>query len=1039
MKEKEKFNTTFASNHTLKALEFDKIISQIAAYAKSFEGSEELLNTVPTACAPLIEKDKALAKCALVTVLFDERKTLEGWPKVCDGIKALKTEGFVSSAETLFAILTFSKSAQKAKKDFGISVVGNAKVLRRATIASGTKNTDGERDTSGESCVDGFGVVSDKSLAGNKKSANDVDNKRRATDTKLFTIANGAVLSGQENFSTHKIQTKTFSQKDTVFSKKSRDGAFFSDEANSKLNALEEAVSKIGDLSEVEKVLAAAFNPDGTLRDTPLLSRLREKTSRLKSKALFALQEALAKARTLGVLESTVSVLRGSFEALAVKASQKNAVPGIVVGTSASSQTLFITPAAVVEVNNELAQVESEIEEEVRRILRTLSAFVHDNSTLLLDALVIMAKLDKAFCVAQWAKNCGGTFCATADNITLYSVRHSLVVNCVPLDIVYEKNKRILIITGANAGGKSVALKTLALAAALNQAGFAVPASEGSALPIFDALLLDMGDEQSLSEHLSTYAAHLKNITKITTRATKKSLVIMDELGSGTDNTEGSAIAMGTLDVLGSFGSFVAASTHQSAIKEYAQSNENCMSAAVEFVFCKNGPDKKGATTKSSSDCGTYNEGVGKISSKVGSPYKKGTQGEVATLSSTLTMAAGSKDGAAWSGRPSKNFDNSLYKADFEKGEGEEDFGSTAPRAQGGTWRPTYKLLMGTSGASHAIDVARTVGLSPLILKKAREYLKSGGADAASLIKGLSKKISKADKTLSELRVREAKLLEKAQKLEKRKKALEESEAALKAREKLIETDFVAKTRRELEALVRTLREGEITREKTLGVKSFITKLNAHLDDYDKDSTNSRFDGEGLKKSAKSEKSFESTKGFHKKSGEQEGEEFLESTSTEGASDKTFFVGQNVRLKRTLARGIVAGLEKKGRVKVAFGAVVMEVGKEELESFGDNKKEGATVSYSVEYADGKGEKPVFELRLLGMRREEAIEALERQLDLCLVHNTEYFCVIHGKGEGVLKEAVKEVLNRYKTSIKGLSFEDAPSEDGGAGKTYVHLR
>lgn len=1143
-KPKEKTFSPLASPRALRALEFEKVTSLIAAYTKSFEGEELTLKTLPTADVALFSRDKTLAKCAMDTLSQNEKAGVSGWPKVSGALAALKVPGFVASLEELFSLLLFSKSANKAKKDFGARENSKDNPKTSFSHSSSSKqnaNTIPPHSVSKKrNAGEGF-VYPPKSEQGANANFSHSSNGERNINESFAYSENNKQGAGESfpssssvgrGVSKHSLYSPTDEQEageNFAYSANNGQGvneyspyspnngqriseSFLSSPAPAlRLTPLEVAASLIPDLSGFEKTFSRAIKDDGTLRDTALLVKLRQRLLRLKSKATFALEEARSRARGLGALESSLTVLRGSTEALAVKAAKKAAVPGIVVGVSASGQTLFITPAAVVEVNNELTQVQSEIDEEVRRVLRELSAIANENINSLLTALTVMARLDRAFATATWGKDSECTFCASGATISLKAVRHPLVERCVPLDIFFEKNKRTLIITGANAGGKSVALKTLALSALLNQAGFCVPCDGGSSLPNFDSVLLDIGDEQSLSEHLSTYSAHLKNIAQITTRATKKSLVIMDELGSGTDNVEGSAIAMATLDLLGALGSFVAASTHQSAIKEYAQSQENCMSAAVEFVHCKKGEEKKtlpsaplyaNPIANSLQNPINKNESAeAKTSLSPASSHAKNSANNLQnfsdndedkkTLAPTFSQnkntannlqnfgsaeggktsdgaqslkmtsdadafipinptnagnteknsASSNKDSSKDSGEKNNagnskgsswgsNRDNSADSSwdSNEKNSADNNWDSSKGAGDlGGTWRPTYRLIMGSTGLSHALDVARSVGLPPSLLKKAREYLKSGGADAASLIKGLSKKISSADKKLNELRLQEAKLTEREARLQKRRERLEEWEANLKTREEVAETDFITSARKELEALVRKLREGEITREKTLAVKAFISKLGDHLE---------KTEDEKLFNSDKSSNSNKSNNSSNSSNSDTSDNRTYNRKSAEKTYE-AFCVSDSVRLIKTGVRGVVAGFGKKGSVKVAFGSVVMEVDGKALEHF--NEGGGATVSYSVEYADGKGEKPKFELRLLGMRREEAIEALERQLDLCLVHNAEYFCVIHGKGEGILKAAVKEVLDRYKKSVPGLTYEDAPSEDGGAGKTYVHLR
>lgn len=664
-------------------------------------------------------------------------------------------------------------------------------------------------------------------------------------------------------------------------------------------------ITKIPDISEVAVLLKNSFNADGTIRDTKEIALLKKKIASLTSKLQAILNSYTSDSTLSNALATRVPVLHNNMEVLAVKATSRHKIPGVITGASNSGATLFIIPSDALECINDKEQLRLDLDEERRKVIKDLCQKVTTHAKKLDDALIIMARLDAAQAVGKWGIQNNCVFASnnnkkepclsgTKNSRTFYrdqkfsliDARHLLISNAVPITIDIEHGKNILIITGANAGGKTVALKTLALLCALNQAGFCIPVTQ-AALPIFDNIFIDIGDEQSISENLSTYTAHIKNLVYIVNHATKHSLCILDELGSGTDATEGAALSMALLDELRSRGTFVCCSTHLAPIKNYAYEHTECLNAAVEFT---------------------------------------------------------------------------------------------------GDLNPTYKILPGVTGESHALDIAAKCGLSRLIVKRARAYVTHKNADVSRLIAGLTKKNHEADELLKKQKDLIAQLNIKEQKLQQREARLASDQDKLRTAQHDAESEWLSDMRRQLENLVRELRESEITREKTLKVKEFIAKSQAHEQATSKQQSNAT----------------NKNKKYPKKA--------TLTTNNINAVDETNIdskdkIDQLERLRQHFNGGDVTA-----------------------------KWDG---DYTVEYSN-HDEKPVFELRLLGLRRGEAVEKLLRQLDLCVVHGVQYFSIIHGLGDGVLQGAVHEVLEGYRACAPRIRWEYASAQDGGAGKTYVHL-
>ena len=261
-------------------------------------------------------------------------------------------------------------------------------------------------------------------------------------------------------------------------------------------------------------------------------------------------------------------------------------VKGIVHDASGSGQTLFIEPLVAVELGNAWREAQVAEAEEIARILDELSAFVAANAEALTETLDALARFDLWAAKAALAAEMEATRADTADRpeVTLLSARHpGLTGTVVPIDVRLGDGYTALVVTGPNTGGKTVTLRTLGLLSLMHQAGLHVPAAPGSRLPIWTDVLADIGDEQSIAQSLSTFSGHLRSIIRIVESAGPGTLVLLDELGAGTDPTEGSALAQALLDHFIRAGALVAATTHYAELKAYAHTTPGARNAAVEF------------------------------------------------------------------------------------------------------------------------------------------------------------------------------------------------------------------------------------------------------------------------------------------------------------------------------------------------------------------------------------------------------------------------------------------------------------------------
>jgi DNA mismatch repair protein MutS2 len=340
-------------------------------------------------------------------------------------------------------------------------------------------------------------------------------------------------------------------------------------------------------LPAITSTLARSFDPAGELLDTasPRLGGLRAAV-RVAFDRLKRRLDALVGSELGNALQEPIVTLRNGRYVVPVRADAKSRVKGIVHDSSGSGQTLFIEPLVVVELGNAWREAQLAEQEEVERILDELSTLVAANAGPLRETLDALARFDFWSAKAQLAGEMGAARAETAarPEVQLLSARHpGLTGRVVPIDVRLGDGFTALVVTGPNTGGKTVTLRTLGLLALMHQAGLHVPAAPGSRLPVFRNVFADIGDEQSIAQSLSTFSGHMRSIIRIVEAAGPGTLVLLDELGAGTDPTEGSALAQALLDHFIKAGALVAATTHYAELKAYAHTTPGSMNASVEF------------------------------------------------------------------------------------------------------------------------------------------------------------------------------------------------------------------------------------------------------------------------------------------------------------------------------------------------------------------------------------------------------------------------------------------------------------------------
>lgn len=352
---------------------------------------------------------------------------------------------------------------------------------------------------------------------------------------------------------------------------------------------LAEKAEGIGDFSLISHKMAGVFDQNHQIRDnaSPELMRLRNRIVELERQTKRYVTGVLQNKEYQKYFQDALVTVRNNRYVVPIKQEYRHAFPGIVHDTSASGSTLYIEPLAIVNANNDLQSARIGETKEIERIFRRLTALVSGQYDDLMDSTKCVAALEFAFAKAQLAQQMKACRPSVSQKgiVRLVQARHPLIdaKAVVPNTIILGGEYRILLITGSNTGGKTVSMKTLGLLVLMHQAGLFIPVGEDSELPIFRDVFSDIGDEQDISQNLSTFSSHMKQIVYILRHCTADDLILADELGSGTDPAEGSAIAIAVLDALYRKGSYVMVTTHYNDLKNYAYNTPGIENGHVEF------------------------------------------------------------------------------------------------------------------------------------------------------------------------------------------------------------------------------------------------------------------------------------------------------------------------------------------------------------------------------------------------------------------------------------------------------------------------
>lgn len=695
------------------------------------------------------------------------------------------------------------------------------------------------------------------------------------------------------------------------------------------------------DTRPAAKVLGPYFDAQGRFREEeiPELRQIVRNIQRLNGNIQDSARGFLQSDKD--IWSSDQATQRDGRVVLALKSDYRGKVTGLIHGFSNSGQTVYIEPQALLEQNNALNEERSRYHQEIHRILRRCSQELRPFADEFPRIQMQLERVDSLHCRACYAiahKAVRGEL--STSGVKLMQARHpALGKKAVPIDISITEPTRILVMSGPNTGGKTVSMKTLGLLSLMHQSGMEIPAAQGSMLPIFSDILVDIGDEQSIDAGLSTFSAHLKNLSKVLQGAKDDALVLLDELGSGTNPSEGSALSMAVMERLANRKVYAMVTTHHDILKAYAYQHERIDNASVQF--------------------------------------------DAQSL------------------------------------------------------EPTYRIVSGIPGESHALDIARRVGMDEEIVARSRQYMSEEGLSMQQLIENLRLTQKKLNDELSLLKEQTSAVEQKADRLTTKEQELRQRELALRE-EKLIEHDaYLAESRKEAEKIIFQLTQERRRLRRLQRLQRKISEAvegdqNDEMDENSQINRNTREQLDSLKQRQESER------------GElRHLREDLYEHRRKTSSVPTFSPGDMVRYRGSAkpAHIVEAGKKKNSWVIVA-GSMRLTVAEQDLEmvSPASAAQSGKVhIEYTQETGpsnQAKAPRSGLTIDVRGQRLDEALNEVRDFVDQALVNGMTFFAVIHGKGTGVLQQGIHEFLSNH-ASVERIQF--ASPEDGGYGKSYVHLK
>ena len=689
---------------------------------------------------------------------------------------------------------------------------------------------------------------------------------------------------------------------------------FMHDDALPELKYIGEMVDLIVEFTALEKEISRCILTEDEMADnaSPKLKDIRRSIHQQNQAIKNKLSRIITSSSNKTYLQDAIVTMRDGRYVIPVKQEYRSFFPGMVHDQSKGGATLFIEPQGVVELNNKLRELEVEEQLEIARILAELSSRVAEHYREIRSNLELLTKLD--FIMAKGKLSCkmhaSEPKIDVDGELRLISARHPLIEykKAVPVDIRIGGDYRTLIITGPNTGGKTVSLKTAGLLVMMAQSGLHIPASHASTLPIFGEVFADIGDEQSIEQSLSTFSSHMKNIVSIIDKASYDSLVLVDELGAGTDPTEGAALAIAILERFYDSGALTMATTHYNELKKYALATSGVENAAMEF--------------------------------------------DVETLT------------------------------------------------------PTYRLLIGVPGKSNAFEISKKLGLSESVIERATEHIKHGDMEFENVISSIEDDKRKAAADRLDAESMRAEIEERLKKLEEKEKAISEKRA-----------DIIAEAKREARELLRE-------------TKSAVKDVQKDLRKLQKSGAHTNLNTGALEKSRRKINEAEDLVS----------EKVVKQVNSEPVSADTLKIGDRVKLLTIGQNGTILSLpDEKGNLMINIGALKVKARLQDLMLINEGKDRKPQAKSSSKYGSllrSKSSSVSASINVMGKNLEDALADVEKYLDDVYMAGLDMVSIIHGRGGGILKDGIRQMLKRKKYVD---SYGAASYNDGGEGVTLVRMK
>jgi DNA mismatch repair protein MutS2 len=689
---------------------------------------------------------------------------------------------------------------------------------------------------------------------------------------------------------------------------------------------LREIAADLPDRTTIEGRIEACIAEDGSVRDSasPRLSELRQQIRVAQQRLQERLNSLVGEFRS--ALQDQIITMRDGRYVIPVRAEARSQVRGIVHGQSASGATIFVEPMVIVEMNNRLRELESAEQHEIERILTELSEGVATESAQCVLAVELLAQIDLQLAKARYSQAINGTEPRLNERgiVRLIKARHPLLAGkVVPLDFHLGDEFRMVVITGPNTGGKTVALKTVGLLALMTQAGLHIPADGLSEMPIFRDIFADIGDEQSIEQSLSTFSSHMSRIIEILRQAREGALVLLDELGAGTDPSEGSALARAILLTLLERKVACVATTHYSELKAFAHEQPGATNASVEF--------------------------------------------DVETLS------------------------------------------------------PTYKLNIGIPGRSNALAIASRLGLDKAIVERARGMSDVTSTTMEDLLGQIQQERRAAADEHYRLSLERAGVEAERQRLADRVAELEAQRAEIERDRARALNEARAEARQQLQQL-----RSEIGR-----LRAEVRRSGGQMSEEQLSALRSRLRGVEDRANPLPEPAVP----LPRKEARRRAERAAEPEEADVVIPGDPVVGDPVRIVSLGQRGELLALpDHRGEAEVQVGAMKLRVRASDLERL-SRRQARAEERTAILPQFSEHPTPESQLDLRGMRADEVWDAVERYLNDAYLAGLHEVRIVHGKGTGALRQAVRDQIQRHPL-VK--SFSTPPASEGGDGVTEVLL-